>query len=638
MNYHFWNINIKKNALYDLILVLMAILILIIHYPQIYGEEAFGIIWMANALRNGALISENSWLISPMSYFGYYPYSNIPIGIPFILAFLISLLNLLSFGIFGIPEAILVLDIILIIIIYKSAKNLGNTLFKEEWCRFIFVAAVLFSQYVLESVVMTVNTKIIITILMMLLLNLSLKILNNSINKNKAIILLFLFFFIGFLSDRIWFATITTIILLFFTYFIQKFKKLQHLSVFLILSTAIFAFFYSLESFKEWNNLYISGSSPIAIVLFFSDYYGFSLGLFTFLAPIGILIVSYNLTYSFKKPLEKNSHLDDYHKKNVTENYYILLFIIPLSLMLINPIYSKSLFFPILVIFSVKALISIKKLISNFSKKLDWVLPIIFLSLFIGYNIIKLQTILSINLWNVFLLSFISLITFLFILIINNYNRLNLSRLSQIRSNIFKLKKELWIGTLTISILMFSFTYMEVSIFYQTRSSYPWENRNLTNQEIEIIEFFQEENIDGLIFVFDNNISERIGGFGFLPCFSKPTNLGISLYYSLINPNTLSNNTQFSLSAWYNFNFFKFNDADPIATLRDCISVLDLGDLDDFNALLSYNVQYIITANETFLPGGVNDWLLIKTLQESDFIFSTQPIFSTKHLLVWKIY
>ena len=70
--------------------------------------------------------------------------------------------------------------------------------------------------------------------------------------------------------------------------------------------------------------------------------------------------------------------------------------------MLINPIYSISLFYPILgVIFSVKGLISIKKLISNFSKKLDWVLPIIFLSLFIGYNIINLQTILSINLWNI---------------------------------------------------------------------------------------------------------------------------------------------------------------------------------------------------------------------------------------------
>ncbi|KKM67765.1 hypothetical protein LCGC14_1467800, partial [marine sediment metagenome] len=134
------NLILKKSQLYYLALVIVAIIIPIIHYPRIYGVDAFGLIWMSNALRNGVLFSENTWLIHPASYFGYYPFSHVPIGIPIFLALLISLLNIFSFGI---TEAILAFNILLIIIIYKSSRNLGNRLFEEEWSRFVFVAAIL---------------------------------------------------------------------------------------------------------------------------------------------------------------------------------------------------------------------------------------------------------------------------------------------------------------------------------------------------------------------------------------------------------------------------------------------------------------------------------------------------------------
>ena len=64
----------KVNFSYS-ILVLFAIFILLINYPRIYGTDAFQVIWMANALREGALFSNNTWLIHPTSYFGYYPFS-----------------------------------------------------------------------------------------------------------------------------------------------------------------------------------------------------------------------------------------------------------------------------------------------------------------------------------------------------------------------------------------------------------------------------------------------------------------------------------------------------------------------------------------------------------------------------------
>ena len=143
MSYRFKNIVIKKTSLYYLVLVLVAIIIPLATYPFIYGVDAFQVMWMANALRDGALFSDNTWLIHPTSYFGYYPFSFRAIGVPMFLAFLMSFLEYVSFGIFGITETILAFDILIIIIIYKCSRNLGNRLFEEEWSRFVFVAAIL---------------------------------------------------------------------------------------------------------------------------------------------------------------------------------------------------------------------------------------------------------------------------------------------------------------------------------------------------------------------------------------------------------------------------------------------------------------------------------------------------------------
>ena len=139
---------------YYLILLILAIIIPCLYYPNIYGVDAFEVIWMANAIKEGALFSENTWLIHPTSYFGYYPFSHRAIGIPLIIAYLLSFLNLISIGIFGISEVILVYNIILIIVFYKASRSLGNTLFNEEWSRFVFTGALLFAPHIIEEFIM----------------------------------------------------------------------------------------------------------------------------------------------------------------------------------------------------------------------------------------------------------------------------------------------------------------------------------------------------------------------------------------------------------------------------------------------------------------------------------------------------
>ena len=632
------SITIKKTNLYYLILVLVAIIIPIIHYPRIYGVDAFQYMWMTNAVRNGALFSENTWLIHPTSYFGYYPFSHAPIGVPLFLALLISLLNIFSFGI---TEAILAFNIILIIIIYKSSRNLGNRLFEEEWSRFIFVAAILLSPSIIYDTTMTVSTRIIITIVMIVLLNLNLKVLSNDNHKKfKTTVFLFLLLLVGALAHRLWTGTIVTIILMIFTVFIRKYKKLQHLTVFLILPLSIIAFFFGLEFYYIDPRTGLGANATLfEIILFLITYFGFWVGLISIFFPIGLIITLYKLTFTFKNSnafktsKKKNAQLNNSHHEFVDNFYYLLLLLIPFFYMILTFFYTMVIFLPIIIIFSVQGLIYIKKFISRSSKKLEWVFPILFLFIVIGFFVPNYGIYSDLVVWKVFLILFVSLILFLFVFLTINYNNLTFSRAS---FDPHKLKKGIWIIALTMSFLAFSYIGIEAGRDDVISSPYPWENRYLTNEETEIIEYFQNEDIHGLIFCAAGRyISERIGGVGFLPTFSEPTVIGMPLFYGLISPNYVHENAKFNFSELVRFDLFTFNKTDPITELLDSIRALDLREGGDFDALVSYNVQYIITINNTFQSGGINNWLLIRSLQQSELF---EPVFSTLHLLVWKIF
>jgi hypothetical protein len=639
MSYRFKNITIKKPSLYYLVLVLVAIIIPLTTYPLIYGVDAFQLIWMANALKEGALFSDNTWLISPFSYFGYYPFSHRAIGVPMFFAFLMSLLEFLSFGVFGITEAVLMFDIILIIIIYKCSRNLGNKIFEEEWSRFVFVAAILLSPNAIQDFAMTVSTRIIITIVMLVLLNLNLKILQKGTKiQFKTTIFMILILLVGALAHRLWMNTVITITFIIFTLLIRKYKKLHHLSVFLIIPLSIIVFFFGLEFFGLDRYGYSSDANFIDISIFLSLYYVYAVGLITLFFPFGVLITVYKLTFTFDnfnlffKSKKKKIQPTNTRHELTDRFYYLLLFLIPLLFFVFTTFYAIVVFLPIIIIFSVQGLIYIKNYISSFSKKLKWIFPILLLFSLMGYYLLRLEIYSKIIFWDVFLFLLVSLILFLFVFTVNNYNNLNFSRVS---FDPHKLKKGVWIIALTISILASSVINVEASRFDNVNSPYPWENRYLTDEEIEIIEYLQNEDIDGVIFVSDPYISQRIGGVGFLPTFCEAVKFGLPLYYDIITPNYVYENTEFSLDALLRFTFFTFTQRDPIKELRSNIKNLDVRKGIDLEALISYNIQYIITINETYLPGGVNGWLLVRSLKQSK---SFEPVFITHHLLIWKVF
>lgn len=642
-----FKINLRKNSVYYFFLVFFTIIIPLFHYPRIYGVDSFQLIWMANALRDGALFSENTWLIHPTSYFGYYPFSHRAIGVPMILALLISLFEIISFGFFGISEAILALNIILILAVYKSSRNLAKTLFKEEWCRFLFVASILFSQYVLDQVTMTVSTRLIITIIMILFLDLNLKILNNSINKFKASLLFIILLLVGLFSHRLWIATIITIIFMIVTIFIRKYKNLQKLTIFLIIPLSLIIFFVGLEIFGYVYLKYIGESitnfidekSLFGMNVLCVWFYFWQSGVIFIFFPLGILIMIYKAAISLKTS-GKREYQQSVNFK-IDQKYYLLLFIIPFAFLLPTTFYAITLFFPIVIIFSIYGLVYIKKIISKYSEKLSWLLLTILLVISTIYSFLKVAVSIEINYLYIYLLLITCLILFLLVLLVNLYKTTNFSQSSFDPS---KFKKGIWTIILVISISIFSITNIETKLANISSNPEPWENQYLTQQEIEIIDYLKNEEIYGLIFTTDAYLSDRIGGVGFLPTFSDRSKIGKALWYNLINSKEVIENTEFSLSFSNIFsqNFFVFQpeyatyyyETSPLEVLRRNIIQLNITFEGDYYLLRSvYNVQYIICLNENALHES-NEWVLIQSLHQ----LGLEPIFSTINLELWKIY
>ena len=641
-----FNINLRKTSVYYFFLVFFTVIFPIFHYPSIFGVDSFQVIWMANALRDGALFSNNTWLIHPTSYFGYYPFSHRAIFVPMVLALLINLFEIISSGFFGIAEAILALNIILILVVYKSSRNIAKTLFKEEWSRFVFVAAILLSQYLLNEVTMTVSTRLIITIIMLLFLDLNLKILNNSINKLKASFIFIIFLLVGLFSHRLWFGLIITIIFMILTIFIRKYENLQKLTIFLIIPLSLITFFVGLEIFGNDYLKYLGGSitafidekSLLGMSILFGWFYFWQSGVIFIFFPLGVLIIIYKIAISLKNSNQREYLLSNNYK--FVQKFYLILFIIPFSFLLPVTFYSIVLFFPILVIFSIYGLIYIKKVISKYSEILSWIFLSILLSISTIYSSLKIAVSIDINFLYIYIFLITSFSLFLLVLLINVYKSTNNSHFS---FNLLKFKKGIWTVILVISISIFSITNIETKIANISGNPKPWNNLALTDEEIEIISFFQNVDVNGLIFTFDPYISLKISGVGFLPSFHGRTSIGQELWYQLIGPNEIHRNTVFSisLSSLINQDFFGFwpeyanfyFETSPLEVIKREIIKLDMTIEEDRNLIrFEYGVEYIITTFDN-ISHESNNWVLIDTLFQSDL----EPIYLTDNLLVWRI-
>ena len=626
MNHSTQGVSLKIRNFYQFLPILLVIMFLILYYPRIYGTDAFQIIWMAQALKNGALVSEKTWLINPASFFGYYPFSHRPIGVPIILAFLIQILDFSSLGIFGLNEAIFIFNLILLLISYKTAKSLGNIIFKEEWARFIFIVSILFSPYLLTNTMMTISSRFIISIIIMVLLKINLKILNNSINKFKATFIIFSLILLSLFIHRLWLVTFLPSILMIFIAILKKSNKIQRIIIFLILPICVISLFLGFQIFS--NQLERPGRPGATVPLFlrsiyFMEYYSFELGIISFFFLPGVIIIIYKLA-----TLSKNNNYDKlkFYDGSYIKKYYLMLFLLPFVFTLPTKSYALIVFYPIFIIFSVYGLIEVKKIISLKSKILYWLLVYIVLGISVIYSFISSFLFKNSLLQLLLVISIILPLTYYIIGKIKSIDRFKLAFLDD-----HKVKDIMWVLILVISFSIFSLIRIE-------RSTGP-DSRYLTKDEIEIITYFQNENIQGYIFTPISLVCTRIGSVGFLPTFFDTDISGKALYYGFISPNEVHESTSFfSFDDDYFFEsltLFRFNATNPLRDYRKKIVNLNVSVVGDRSLLRDeYNIQYIIGLSDSNWTGPPNySWVLIESLQQSDL-----EVFSTNELKVWQIF
>lgn len=618
-----------KNYIFHIITF---IIIILFKYPTLYGVDSFEIIWMSNVFYKYGLYFQNTWLFNLLSYLGYYPFSHRPVGLPLIIALLMKITNFITLGEFGLTEVILIYNFFLFILVLFETDNLGKLIFPDEIKKKIFVTSIIFSPNILTDCLMTLSTRIIITILMIEVIRLTIVISREEEKKNFLVYIFKIFFYIvlGSFFHRLSLFLILPLIMLLFSKFVLSFSRIENLTFKKILSTILIILFI-LFPFIGFKILYLdpkkiespffSNASFYGLVFNLIIHYFLDFGLILIFFPVGFCKLLKNTIY----PLFK------YKEELFIQEKWFLVFFLYFFFISVPSFYSTTLFLPLIIIISLDGLDGILNR-KNKRKNLIYLKIAIFsliLSLF--YMFAYSFLIITIPYLSIVIILGIILIFFAFLFIYYFQTKRPILKITAKITKFINYSEILALIFLFLSILIFSITTIDGRIISDKNKDNIWEKQWLTNEENELINFLSEQEIDGFIFTNFEIIAKRISSITLLPVISKRDSIGTAVYYGLITKNEIEENLIFSVYR-IDQGFFIYNKTDPLDQLNFQVNRLNLSNPVDLEKLKdNYKIQFIITpTQENCLNDDSN---LYKSLFNS---FS--PVFSTKTLLVWKMY
>jgi hypothetical protein len=613
---------LDKHTLAYFFLFLISISISIYYYPRVFGTDDFQLIWAAYAIKNGALFSEKTWLISFFSYLGFYPFSHRPIGTPTVLAGLIIIFEAMSLGI---EEVILFSNIVIFILVFFSSKKLAETIFKKKWYQFLFVLSIILSPNILYENSMNFSSRIFITLAVINILKHCLKILKGDNSYTRHSLLILAWIIVGIFTHRLWPILFLIPILLLILKLIMKSSKVSIYTIYTTMPVSLALLILGANFFYIDPNKILSpffdNSTLYGLVFNLTIHYTLQIGLIFVFFPVGIVMM-YKRLFKEVRQLEKTDEAE------YMINFYMILFVVVFSFSLFT-FYAQVVFLPILTIISI---IGFKELMSAIDRRPYEANRIKFLILFSLFIISVLYTILysifwiHVNYWYIYVFSGLIFVDLLYILFSQKH------RIAKInRKRFIEFFKH---SLILISITIFTLTTVLGRTNQTQNSIYPWENRYLTEEEKDIIDFFNNNTINGIIFVAPPLIAGRIAGIGFLPAISNYEIDGKSLYYDIVTEEEVKSKTYLgSFSQMVYFYLFIYDDTNPISHLRISIQDLNVSDSWDLDILLEFRVQYIISVNPLYHGETYTPLQLELSLYDSDV-----PIFSTQSLDIWKIY
>lgn len=625
----------SKENLYYLFVFTIGFIIQIINYPKIYGVDAFDLIWMAQAINEGALFSSNTWLIHPLSYLGYYPFSHRAIGVPLILALITLIIKPLSLGI---TEAIFIFNMILQILLFKSVHTMGKKLFKEEKYRLIFIISIFISPFVLRETIMTVSSRIFITLIMFTILNQIFDYINgNGHITKKNIFIIIASIISGIFLHRLWLVTLMPVGILIFIKILSKKKKYWYYFAIILIMAMGLSFFIGIYGFTDKYLVRIESLLPsfMAVksvdgrVLLITYYLGSGLGIISIFFPIGLIFILKTTFMEIKENFNSENKNPE-HLVNIEKFVFLLVFMIPFLLLIKFITYSIVVFLPILVIISIYGLKYFENTLYYQIKHNNRYI-LLFLILFSGvFSIVNFKHYPKLN-YGLILLSILPLLILSFFLITKKVKNKSMQLVKLFNNKAFL--KEVKICIVISSILLFSLVSTDITIINRTDSPYPWENLYVTSEEEAVIDYFHNVEINGYIFITEKTIETRIGSIGDLPTFNGKISSGRILWHEFIEPEEVYNLTGFSsnsMSISKIFFVLNYQGANPSSYLENQIRELNMTQEEAQEIFVTLNVEYVVSPKFLYQKRTYN---LTSTLE-----ICYTPVFETENLFVWKMF
>jgi len=580
------------------------------------SDDGFEILWMAQALANG-LNPNKTWVINFLSIFGFYPFSFYPIGYPFLISILLRLgLNYIVIS--------FIIGSLLTIISFFGCYKLSNEFFQKKILRLIFIISYLFAPIFVRVSYLNFSARgPIIAISPWFFYYAYLYIKKSSvIDFAKMIITLIIMAFF----HRLWVSYLPLILLLFIIKYVYKKRysfnykrKALFLSMFLIvviISVMILGFIFFGYDERKILSPWFSNKTIFGFFLNLIIDYGLRLGLISVFFPIGVLKIIFLSKRYFEYEENSNELLN-----NIFGNFSLLI----IGFVWSYTLYATVVYLPLYYFYSLHGL-EIMLTISNRKIKIT-ILLCFFLSVFgffLLYSIIILK-------------QYFFIIVFLIIFLVSLLLSEDLINIFIKKTKIkFQVLPEKFLAIfLFCNIVLFGITVFEGQLISSERE-YPYSY--ISKEEISVINFIREEEINGLIYVSHHLISRYIGGYGFLPTINGYRH-SQQLYYNLLSKEEVQQGYKFNLWNLMTNPTDNYIYKDPETILINKIIDINITKEEDFNILKLYNIQYLIIlkTNGSIYPYHITKYGEIHSLLlESLNMF--QSSFETEHLSVWKLY
>lgn len=591
------------------IIFLVSILIRIPRINNPYGDDAFQILWMAQAILNGALTSGNSWIIHPLSFFGFFPYSHYPPGVPLLVA------SFLFVG-FSLKSTLVIINIFLLAFTLIGLHKITQVLFQESLLKYLYMVFIVLGNVdFYRGTYYTISARVFIMSLSIWFFYYLFLIYTEGKIKNYLWAIVFLCLMI--ISHRLAFIHFVSVFALItlkigsLPVIKPKLTKMYgknwvKYGIYVItLSLMVLGFFYiPITPGSFWVPSF-NIDRKLRIVIGLLSSYITRLGVFAFFLPLGVI------------------RFTQLRKQFVTNNYlFFLPYALLLSLFWTKPLYTITLFLPLYYVLIIEGLS---------------------LSIEIASKVTKLKK--DNSLFIITLISVIVVIIFSFIyttktdgLLLLVKLLLGLSLTLCLLTVPFYLSQRLNTFRLTIKVTFFAIIICSTfsTVLFEQRqhdldmAHYPYTNEFTNNiisdDEIQIIEYIKSEGCSGIIYTASYKLARRIGGYGFLPTIPG-FHLGQNIYYGWEDPDHIRQRAFFDLDYFISQFKYKYTKYPYEKYIHDVLWSLNASTEEGMAKLIELEIQYVV---------GIKGLEYIIPIMDSFRYIPTS--FETKYLSVWKIY